>query len=208
MLIIPIMLLGICVALIRRSSHAAVEGPPGDAPMRLLRWATGMLSAQRAEWGQAMLGELDHIDGRARRWRFTIGCVGAALLLSPWERAGAAALAMVALGIGGLGVYAFVIIRYGLGAGSLVGAAIVAAFLLSFVLAAVVLLRRIGVAGPGLLGGLFVAVVWLAMSGFTFLNLIARVWPAWALPLLFIVAPGVVGVLGTLRGGSAVAGRR
>jgi hypothetical protein len=46
--------------------------------------AVGLLSAQRAEWGQAMLGELDHIEGRRQRWRFTVGCAGAALLLPPW----------------------------------------------------------------------------------------------------------------------------
>src|SRR5471030_3076835 len=64
--IIPMMLLGIVIALIRRSSNAVTESPRADAPMRLLRWATGLLSAQRAEWGQAMLGELDHIEGRLR----------------------------------------------------------------------------------------------------------------------------------------------
>ena len=65
-------------------------------PVRLLRWAAGLLSAQRAEWGQAMLGELDHIDGPGRRWRFSVGCAGAALLLPPWGRAAAAVWAMVA----------------------------------------------------------------------------------------------------------------
>ena len=101
MLIIPMMLLGIVVALIRRSSKAVVEGPRPDAPMRLLRWTTGLLSAQRAEWGQAMLGELDHIEGRLRRWRFAIGCVGAALLLPPWGRVGAGVFAMLAVAVGG-----------------------------------------------------------------------------------------------------------
>jgi hypothetical protein len=208
MLIIPMMLLGIVVALIRRSSHADIEGPRADAPMRLLRWATGLLSAQRAEWGQAMLGELDHIEGRGRRWRFAIGCVGAALLLPPWGRPGAGVLAMLTAAISSLGVYASVIVRYRLGATSLIGAAIVSIFLLSFVLAALALLRRPGTAVPGLLGGLFAALVWLAMSGFTFFNLIERVWSAWALPVLFIAVPAVIGVLGTLRGGSAAAGRR
>ena len=208
MLLIPIMLLGIGVALFRRSSQAVVYGPRPDAPMRLLRWATGLLSARRAEWGRAMLGELAHIEGRARRWRFTIGCIGAALLLPPWGRAAGAVLAMVAVAIGSLGVYASVIIRYRLGASSLIGAAIVATFLLSFVLAAVVLLRRPGVAVPGLLGGLVVAVAWMAASGFTFSNIIVRVWPVWALPLLFIVVPAAVGGVGTLWGGSAAAGRR
>jgi hypothetical protein len=207
-LIIPALLLCIGVALFRRSANSDAEGAPADAPMRLLRWATGLLSAQRDEWGQAMLGELDHIEGRGRRWRFTIGCVGAALLLPPWGRAGGGVLATVAVAIGGLGGYAYVITHYGLGAGSLVGAAIVATFLLSFALAAVPLLRRPGVALPGLLGGLFVALAWIGLSGFTFVSFITRLWSAWAVPLVLIVVPAVVGVIGTLWGGSAVAGRR
>jgi hypothetical protein len=207
-MIIPALLLCIGVALFRRSSAAVVEGPKADAPQRLLRWAAGLLSAQRDEWGQAMLGELDHIEGRSRRWRFTIGCVGAALLLPPWGRAGAGVLAMLAVAIGSVGLYASARIRYGLGAGNWVGAAIVLIFLLSFVLAAIVLLRRPGVAVPGLLGGLFVALAWLAVSGFAFIDFLTRVYSTWATPLLWIVVPAVVGVAGTLWGGSAAAGRR
>ena len=173
MLIIPAMLLGIVVALLRRPPHAGLDGQTQDAPMRLLRWTAGLLPAPRDEWGQAMLGELDHIEGRGRRWRFTIGCVGATLLLPPRGRAGAGVLAMVAVAIGSLGLYASVVIRYGLGAGSWVGAAIALTFLLGFIVAAIVLLRRPGVAVPGLLGGLFVALAWLAMSGFTFSGFLA-----------------------------------
>jgi hypothetical protein len=103
-LIIPALLLCIAVALFRRSENAVVEGPKADVPLRLLRWAAGLLSAQRREWGQAMLGELDHIEGRGRRWRFTIGCIGAALLLPPWGRAGAAAMAMLGVAMGGPGL--------------------------------------------------------------------------------------------------------
>src|SRR5256885_12193609 len=63
---------GIGVALLRRYARAVPAGSAarGDVPERLLRWAAGLLSAQRTEWGQAMLGELDHIDGRGPRWRF------------------------------------------------------------------------------------------------------------------------------------------
>jgi hypothetical protein len=63
---------GIGIALIRRYAQALPAGSAvrGDMPERLLQWAAGLLSARRAEWGQAMLGELDHIDGRGRRWRF------------------------------------------------------------------------------------------------------------------------------------------
>ena len=208
MLLIPMLLLGIAVALFRRSSHAVIDGPHADTPMRLLRWATDKLSAQRSEWGQAMIGELDHIEGRGRRWRFALGCVGAALLLPPWGRAGAGVLATMAVAIGGLTVYAVVYIRYGLGAWGLVGAALVATFLLSFAVAAIALLRRPGIAVPGLLSGLVVAVAWLGTSGFTFTNLIGRAWPGWAVPLLFLALPGAIGAVGTLLGGSAAAGRR
>jgi hypothetical protein len=205
MMIIPVMLLGIVVALLRRTPHAVLDGPTQDVPMRLLRWTAGLLPAPRDEWGQAMLGELDHIEGRGRRWRFTIGCVGATLLLPPWGRAGAGVMAMVAIAIGSLGLYTSVVIQYGLG---WVGAAIVLTFLGSFILAANVLLRRPGVAVPGLLGGLFVALAWLATSGFTFHGIITSITAPWAEPLLVFVVPAVVGVAGTLWSGSAVDGRR
>ena len=75
MLIVMMCLAGSAVALILRSARTVPADPAarGDVPERLLRWAAGLLSAQRAEWGQAMLGELDHIDGRSRRWRFAVG---------------------------------------------------------------------------------------------------------------------------------------
>jgi len=109
---------GIGVALFRRFALAVPAGPAArdDVPARLLRWAAGLLSAQREEWGQAMLGELDHIDGRGRRWRFAAGCAGAALLLAPWGRAAAAAWAMVAVAAGAASLYPAMVVRYGLGA--------------------------------------------------------------------------------------------
>ena len=156
-------LVGIGVALFRRSARAVPAGPAarGDVPERLLRWAAGLLSAQRAEWGQAMLGELDHIDGRGRRWRFAAGCAGAALLLPPWGRAAAAVWAMVAVAAGAAGLYAAVAVRYGLGARGWVFAAIMLVFLAGYTLAAGVLLRRPGVALPG---------CWAACSS---------PWPGW-----------------------------
>src|SRR6267143_189231 len=110
---------GIGVALLRRHARAVPAGPAArdDVPERLLRWAAGLLSAQRAEWGQAMLGELDHIDGRGPRWRFAAGCAGAALLLPPWGRAAGAVWAMAATAAGAAGVYAAVAVRYRLDAG-------------------------------------------------------------------------------------------
>src|SRR4029077_11994809 len=125
---------GIGVALLRRYARAVPAGPAArdDVPELLLRWAAGLLSAQREEWGQAMLGELDHIDGQGPRWRFSAGCAGAALLLPPWGRAAAAVGAMVVAAAGAAGVYAAVAVRYRLGTGDWVFAAITLVFLASF----------------------------------------------------------------------------
>ena len=204
---------GIAVALARRYARAvpAVPAGPaarGDVPERLLGWAAGLLSAQRDEWGRAMLGELDHIEGRGRRWSFAAGCAGGALLLAPWGLAAAAMWAMTATAAGAIGVYAAVALRYRLGAGGWVWAVIVLAFLAGFTLAAATLLRRPGVALPGLLGGLSVALAWLALSRFTFYGVIAPVTAKWSPLIAMVAVPALVGVAGTLRGGSAVTGRR
>jgi len=75
MFVVALLIGGIGVALIMRYRQtAAMAAPAGgsDAPARLLGWATGLLDADRAEWGQAMLGELDRLEGRAPRWRFAL----------------------------------------------------------------------------------------------------------------------------------------
>src|SRR5689334_17219806 len=82
--------IGVAIAWYCRNPRRFLDGPTVDAPERLLRWAIGLLSPQRAEWGQAMLGELAHVDGRWRRLRFALGCTVAALVMPPWGRAGAA----------------------------------------------------------------------------------------------------------------------
>jgi hypothetical protein len=145
-----------------------------DVPVRLLRWAVSLLSARRGEWGQAMLGELGHIDDRVRRWRFAAGCASAALLLPPWGRAAAAVWAMVAVAADSVGV------RYGLLAWDWVFAAVALVLLVSYTIAASVLLRSPRVALPGLLGGLLAALlaalVWLA-PGYTFWDVVTSVTP-------------------------------
>src|SRR5215831_18621774 len=95
--------LGIVNALYRRNPRRFLDGPTEDAPLRLLRWAVSLLSPQRAEWGRAMLGELGHLDGRARRMGFALGCAGAALVVPPWGRAAAGAWALIALAAASFG---------------------------------------------------------------------------------------------------------
>jgi len=201
-------LLGIGIAMFRRSPQAFLDGPSEDMPTRLLRWAVGLLSAQRAEWGQAMLGELDYLDGRVRRLRFTLGCVIAALLLPPWGRAAAGVWAMIAVAVGSIGLYASVAIRYRLNAGDWVWAAILVLLLAGYLLAAGALLRRPGVAVPGLLGGLFVALASLTLSGFTFYGVIGTIPATWEKLVLMIGVPLAVGAAGTLWGRDPVIGRR
>jgi len=203
-------LLGMAVAAFRQPGQAVPADPAvrDDMPARLLRWAAGLLSARREEWGQAMLGELDHIEGRGRRWRFAAGCAGAALVMPPWGRATAVVWLMAAVAAGSAGLYASVGASYGLGTGDWVMAAIALVLLAGYILAASVLLRRPGVALPGLLGGLLVALAWLVPYGFTFSGLIAGVAPLWAVLAQGIVVPLLMGVAGTLWGGDAVAGRR
>jgi hypothetical protein len=200
----------IAVAVTRRSTRAApADGAVrDDVPARLLRWAAGLLSARRNEWGQAMLGELDHIEGRGRRWRFAAGCVGASLLLAPWGWAAAAAWAIVAVAAGAASLYPAMVVRYGLGNWDWVFAAVALAFLVGFTLASATLLRRPRVAVPGMLGGLLVALSWLALSGFTFYGVTAPMTAKWSPLIPEVAAPVLVGVAGTLWGGSAIAGWR
>ena len=66
---IVVVLLGAGVWRLVRVRRRVMRGAPAvrdDVPARLLGWAAG-LAAERAEWGQAMAGELDQIDGRAER---------------------------------------------------------------------------------------------------------------------------------------------
>jgi hypothetical protein len=204
-----ICLLGMGMALLGSPRDASAgQAPRDDLPARLLGWAAGLLPAQRAEWGQAMVGELDNIDGRGRRWRFAAGCAGAALLLPPWGRAAAAVWAMAAVAVGGAGLYASVIVRYQLGTSDWVLAGIALIVLVSYTLVVGVQVRVPGVALPGLLAGVLVALTWLMPYGFTFYGLIVVVPHLWAPGAQLIVEPLLLGMIGALWGGSAVAGRR
>jgi hypothetical protein len=201
-------LLGILIALYRRNPQRFLNGPTEDAPLRLMRWAVGLLSPQRAEWGQAMLGELDHIDGRTRRLRFALGCVGAALVLPPWGRAAAGVWAMIALAAGAVGLYGGLAVHYRLGGGDWIAAGILTVFVIGVLLGASALVRRPGVAIPGLLGGLFIALVFLSLSGFTFLDQVLPDIVPWHPPVEVIVVPFLVGAAGTLWSRNPVVGRR
>lgn len=181
-----------------------------DVPLRLLQWAVGLLPAEQVEWGLAMLGELDRIEGRSGRWRFALGCVAGVVLVPPWGPVAPMA-ALAAVGLGSAACFGFGFVHFGLGANpwNWVLLVILAILTMGLILAGSVLLRRPSVAGPGLVGGLFVAAAWLACSQLTFLGIIdIRSVGRWSIPTLLLVVPLIVGVGGTWRSGSALAGRR
>jgi hypothetical protein len=79
-----------------------------DRARSLLSLAVRRLPPDRRDWGQAMLAELDQLQGRAARWRFTLGCVRVAL--APPRAAPSPGLAVRAAVVGGaagvgLGIY-------------------------------------------------------------------------------------------------------
>ena len=141
-----------------------------DAPSRLLAWAVDVLPADRAPWGEAMFGELQQLDNRRQRWRFAVGCAGAAVLV-PSRRAdfaglaarlvAAAALACAGLVAYGLWRYPAVLTR----GGTRPVLAVFVSVLAGYAVIAAVLVRRGPVARSGLLTGFGLAGVWI-VAGF------------------------------------------
>src|SRR5512142_1614483 len=205
----------VAIALYRRNPRRFLDGPTEDVPLRLLRWAIGLLSPQRAEWGQAMLGELAHLDGRWRRMRFVLGCAGAALVMPPWGRAAAGLWAMAGITAASFALYADLTVQFGLGAGGWFGVggwialAVVGLICLGYLLGASALLRRPGIALPGLLGGLFATLVGLALAGFTAVDQVSSIPTGWHRGVTVLGVPAAIGVAGALwRRGDPAASRR
>src|SRR4051794_21738025 len=80
-LIIGSLVLATLALLRRNATRTPIATPPLDAPARLLAWAIGFLPADRADWGQAMVGELGQLQYQSKRWRFALSCLAATLLL-------------------------------------------------------------------------------------------------------------------------------
>ncbi len=81
--------LAVCLVVIavtvrwRQRTRALRTGEVDDVPQRLLTGSVALLAAERAEWGEAMLGELDRLTSRSERWRFVLGCARATLFVPP-----------------------------------------------------------------------------------------------------------------------------
>jgi len=127
--------------------------------------------------------------------------------MPPWGRSAAALGALLSAAAGAAALAAYAHVHYGVRTDgwTWAGAAFVLVVLAGYILGGGALLRRPGVAAPGLLGGLLVAASWAQFAGFTFTHWLNSVRaPSW--PLL--LAPVVVGAGATLWRGDPVAGRR
>ena len=62
-----------------RPGSGRAEPPARDLPGRLTAAAAARMPASRRDWGQALLAELDHVQGRRARWGFALGAVRVAL---------------------------------------------------------------------------------------------------------------------------------
>jgi len=176
----------------------SVRGGAGQDPARrLLTLAVRGLPPNRFEWGQAMLEELDQVEGRRPRWQFSLGCAWAAgrIRIQSPERGGGVLRAVI-IGCAALsaGLVGYGLVHYpGLRSEPNLGGAI-AVFLLTllvYMALAVVLARgvnrqAIAARRYGLGGGLATGAGWFlgiappaALKGWVIVPLlIALVGPA------------------------------
>jgi hypothetical protein len=146
-----------------------------DRPAAVLLLAIRGLPADRADWGQAMRGELDEAQGPGARWRFSLGCVKAAVALRIREslggshRDGAVARTVVVAAVAAaLVLSGYGLVRYPLPGASWAAVLTLLTVLLGYVLCALGLSRgmapRAVVARRyGLLGGVVIGAAWLVV---------------------------------------------
>ena len=181
------------IVLARRICGAA----DGDRARLLLVLAAQGLPADQVDWAQAMLVELDQVEGRRERWQFSVGCVWAAVRIRVRSREpGGALLRVVVLACV---VIALALVGYGLvhypglrsepnvwGAMTAFLATLLVYIALTVLLSRGVTQRSAAARRYGLAGGLAVGVGWLlgiappaAFRGWVFLPLlIALLGPA------------------------------
>ncbi len=210
---------GACHLLLRRLARR--ERPAGgrlsasrhDAPAALLAGAARLLAADRAEWGHAMLGELEQLKSSRARWRFALGCVAATVRVGRrrGDPGGLTVLATAAGAISSAGLVAFAFARYpGLrqGRGTWLDLTAFALVLAAYTITSVILVRantsRQVVTRLALPGGLAIAAL-PALLAVTLPT--ARAITVLTMVLVFGAASAAVGVAGARRGRGAADGR-
>jgi hypothetical protein len=177
-----------------------------DLPAVVVEWAARLLSVDRAEWGQAMLGELEQYKGLAR-WRFALGCAAAVVGLPRRSGNGrwvSASVLVASIASAGLVSYSFV--RYpgmATGAGTWMALAAFAVVLAGFVGIAGVTTRQPSIGITELVSGCALAVLSIVV-----VELSTRSKASMLLLLIIPVASIVVGVVAARRGRTRSVARR
>lgn len=190
-------------AVVRSLRGAGLES---DRAKALLVLAARGLPPDRTEWARAMLAELDHVEGRRERWRFSFGCAWAAVRIrTKSPEPGGALLRAVVLGGAAIAValVGYGLVHYpGLRSERDVWEAMVAFLATLLIYTALVMIlsrgtrqRSVDARRYGLMGGLAVGAGWLfgiappsALKGWVFLPL-----------LIAILGPAVVGTIAARR---------
>jgi hypothetical protein len=179
-----------------------------DIPAAVVGWAARLLSADRAEWGQAMVGELGQYKGAAR-WRFALGCVVAVIGLPRRDGSGRWVVASVLIAsIASAGLVGYGFVRYpGMltGAGTWLALATFAAVLAGFVVVTGVTTRQTSIGITGLVSGCALAGVWIVVGAVAVsVRSAASMFLLLILPLVSVAA----GVVGARRGRTRLVARR
>jgi hypothetical protein len=207
-IILALVVLAVAAGAYRAWRRRPTGGAAADIPTVVVGWAAGLLSVGRAEWGQAMVGELGQYEGAAR-WRFALGCAVAAFGLP--RRGGSrrwvvASVLVASIASAGLVGYGFV--RYpGMvtGAGTWLAVAAFATVLVGFVVVTGVTTRQSPIGVTGLVCGCALAGVWIVVG---LVAVSARSKTSMLLLLILPVVSIAVGVFGARRGRTRTAGRR
>lgn len=216
-LALAVCLLGVAVIVRRpRRPPAFPAGEVSDVPQRLLAASVALLAADRAEWGQAMIGELDRLTTRGERWRFVLGCARATVLLPPRRAAPGRLIVTVVTtaAVACVGLVGYGLARYPdliTGARTWVSVAAFLAVLAGYTVTASVIVGRLdqpalGAVRVALMGATLIAAFWIVIGvtasfgGSDYLATLLLL----ALPLASLT----VGALGTWRGRTASTGRR
>jgi hypothetical protein len=203
------------VVLRRRNVGASPAAEVSDLPQRLLAASVALLAADRAEWGQAMVGELDRLTVPGERWRFVLGCARTTLLLPP--RRGAPGRLIVTVlasaAVACVGLVGYGLVRYPgvmTGARSWVAIAAFLAVLGGYSATANIIVRRmdrpaLDAVRVALIGAAVIAALWIVVgvtASFSGSDYVAT------LLLALPIASLSVGALGTWRGRTASTGRQ
>jgi len=206
LIILTVVVLAVVAGVYRAGRRG--RGAGADIPAAVVVWAARLLAADRAEWGQAMLGELGQYTGAAR-WRYALGCAVAAIGLPRRGRGGRWVMASVlTASIASAGLVGYGFARYpGMVTGirTWLALAAFAAVLVGFVVVTGVTTRQSRIGVTGLLCGCALAGLWIVVGA---VALSTRSTASTLLLLILPLASIAVGVVGARRGRTRTAGRR